>query len=172
MRNIVLIGFMGCGKSAVGRRLASKLKLKHIDTDSEIEKVTNRTVEQIFAKDGPFRFRSEEKILLKKLAGKQNLVISTGGGIVLDEENVELLQKDGVLIHLFASPEVIHKRVKGRRNRPLLNRGNLKQRINELLEERTGAYDVADLAIDTGDYNVEEVVKEIINFLKEGKYLS
>ncbi|MEG6615864.1 shikimate kinase [Peptococcaceae bacterium 1198_IL3148] len=171
MRNIVLIGFMGCGKSAVGRKLASRLKLKHLDTDNEIEKVAGKTVAQIFAKDGPIRFRSEETLLLKKLVGKQNLVISTGGGIMLVPENVELLQRDGILIHLYADEEVIYKRVKGKRNRPLLNKGDLKQRIKELLQERRNAYDVAELTIDTGKYTLDEITEQIVEYLKERKYL-
>ena len=171
MRNIVLIGFMGCGKSAVGRRLASLLNLKHIDTDSEIEKITGKTIMQLF-KDSAVRFRSEETLLLRKLAGKQNLVISTGGGIVLKPENVELLKADGVLINLYADPEVIYQRVKGKRNRPLLNRGNLKERINELLKERANAYDIAELSIDTGKYTINEIAEQIIQYLKEREYLS
>ncbi|MBO8137630.1 MAG: shikimate kinase [Desulfotomaculum sp.] len=171
MRNIVLIGFMGCGKSVVGRKLASQLGLKHVDTDAEIERVTGKTVAQIFAKDGPIRFRSEEKLLLKKLAGKKDMVISTGGGMVLDPENVEMLKKDGILVHLYASPDVIYKRVKGRRHRPLLNRGDLKQRIKELLEERAGAYNAAELSIDTGKFSVDDVVSQIIEYLKERKLM-
>ncbi|MBM7854058.1 shikimate kinase [Desulfohalotomaculum tongense] len=171
MDNIVLIGFMGCGKSVVGRKLASRLGLKHVDTDTEIERLTGKTVAQIFAKDGSIRFRSEETLLLKRLAGKKNMVISTGGGMVLNRENVELLKADGILIHLYASPEVIYNRVKGRRHRPLLNRGDLKQRIIELLKERAGAYDVAELAVDTGKYAVDEAVNQIIKYLKERKYI-
>lgn len=167
MRNIVLIGFMGCGKSAVGRRLAARLKYKHVDTDNEIEKVTGKTVAQIFAKYGPIRFRSEETLLLKKIAGKRNLVISTGGGMVMNPENVQLLKKDGILIHLHADEDVIYKRVKGKRNRPLLNRGNLKQRIHELMAERRAAYQVADLTIDTGKHSIDEVVDLIIGYLEE-----
>jgi shikimate kinase len=171
MRNIVLIGFMGCGKSAVGRMLASRLRLQHLDTDLEIEKVTGKSVAQIFAKDGPIRFRSEENLLLKKLAGKQNLVISTGGGILLNPENVKLLQQDGILIHLYADKEVIYKRVKGKRNRPLLNRGNLKERIKELFETRKDAYNIAELSIDTGKYNLDEIVDQIVEYMKEREYI-
>ncbi len=172
MRNIVLIGFMGCGKSVVGRKLASMLQLTHIDTDQEIEKITGKSIVQLFAKDGQVRFRSEETLLLRKLAGRRNLVISTGGGMVLNPENVALLKADGVLIHLYADPEVIYQRVKGKRNRPLLNRGNLRERINELLKERSEAYNVAEFSIDTGKYSVNEVVEQIIQYLKEREYLS
>lgn len=171
MKNIVLIGFMGCGKSAVGRRLAKRLRYKHIDTDNEIEEVTGKTVAQIFAKDGPIRFRSEEKLLLKRLAGRRNLVISTGGGMVLDPENVEMLQADGILIHLYGDSQVIYNRVKGKRCRPLLAKGDLRENIQQLLQERAGSYDVAELTIDTGKYTVDEIVQLIMDYLKERKYL-
>lgn len=167
MHNIVLIGFMGCGKSAVGRRLAAKLRYKHLDTDSEIEKITGKTVAQIFSKYGPIRFRSEENVLLKKIVGKQKMVISTGGGMVMDPENVKLLKNDGILVHLYADEEVVYKRVKGKRNRPLLNKGDLRQKIHELLSERAEAYQVAELTIDTGKHSIDEIVDQIIHYLQE-----
>lgn len=151
--------------------MAARLGLKHVDTDREIEKVTGKTVAQLFAKDGPIRFRSEETLLLKKMDGKRGLVISTGGGMVLNQENVELLKTDGILVHLYADAQVIYNRVKGKRERPLLNRGDLKKRIETLLEERAGVYDVAELTIDTGKYTLDEIVEQIIQYLRERKYI-
>lgn len=171
MKNVVLIGFMGTGKSAVGRRVASRLGLEMIDTDKEIEKITGKSVAEIFEKDGPLRFRSEEALLVKKIAGRRNMVIATGGGMVLNPENVRLLRREGVLIALTAKPEVICRRVKRNRNRPLLRRGNLLERINELLKEREGAYDVAEYAVDTSDKNVDEVAEEIILYLQNKNYI-
>jgi len=170
-KNIVLIGFMGTGKTAVGRRLAVKLNYKFIDTDAEIENITGKTVAQIFARDGVIRFRSEEALLVKKLARQEGLVISTGGGIVLNPENVCLLQENGILIGLAAAPEVIFERLKNKRNRPLLAKGNMKEQIVTLLEERRGAYDVAEYTVDTGAFSPEEVVGKIIHYLKEKQYL-
>ncbi len=169
MKNIVLVGFMGTGKTSVGRRLAQRLRRAFIDTDMEIEAITGKTVSQIFARDGAIRFRSEEDLLVKKLAGREDLVISTGGGMVLNPENVRLLKEKGVLITLTASPEVIYSRVKHKRNRPMLLKGELKQRIRELLEERDGVYDVADCFVDTGIYSVDETVEQILLHLSERK---
>lgn len=171
MKNIVLIGFMGTGKTAVGRRLAQRLGREFIDTDAEIERVTGKTVAQIFAKDGVTRFRSEEALLVKKLAGREGLVISTGGGLVLNPENVRLLKENGVLIALTAAPEVIYQRVKNKKNRPLLLKGDLRERIDSLLKEREGAYDVAEYTVDTGILSLDEAVEGIVRFLEERNYL-
>jgi len=171
MKNIVLIGFMGTGKTAIGRRLALKLNRKFIDTDAEIENITGKTVAQIFARYGAIRFRSEEALLVKKLARQDGMVISTGGGLVLNPENVCILQENGILIGLTASPEVIFKRLKNKRNRPLLAKGSMKDQIDALLEERRGVYDVAEYTVDTGASSPEEVVEKIIQYLKERQYL-
>lgn len=167
----MLIGFMGTGKSAVGRRLAARLNRKFVDTDAEIEKLTGKSITEIFRKDGPVRFRSEEKLQVRKLSGQNNLVIATGGGMVLDQENVELLEKNGVLICLTADPEVIYQRVKNKKQRPLLQKGNVKETVYRLLQERKGVYDVAEFTVDTGQGSVEETVDIIINYLKEKKYI-
>lgn len=171
MKNIVLIGFMATGKTAAGRRLAQRLKRKFIDTDAEIEQVTGKTVAQIFARDGAIRFRSEEALLVKKLAAGEDLVISTGGGLVLDPENVRLLKENGVLITLTAAPEVIHRRVKNKKNRPLLSKGDLRERIDSLLKEREGVYDVAEFTVDTGACSVDGAVDQIVRYLSERKYI-
>ncbi|HOV79806.1 MAG TPA: shikimate kinase [Bacillota bacterium] len=167
MKNIVLIGFMGTGKTAVGRRLAARLNREFVDTDAEIERITGKTVAQIFEKDGPVRFRSEEALLVKKLCSKKGMVISTGGGMVLNHENVELLGKSGVLIALKAEPDVICRRLKNKRNRPLLLKGDLKENVLKLLEQRRGIYDVAEYTVDTSELNQEAVVDLIIDFLSE-----
>jgi shikimate kinase len=161
-----MIGFMGTGKTVVGRRLAALLKKRFIDTDTEIERITEKTIVQIFAQDGAVRFRSEESLLVKKLEDQDNLVISTGGGIVLNPENVVSLKKNGILIALNAPPEVIYQRVRHKRSRPLLNKGDALIKIKELFAEREYAYDVAEYRVETGDKQVDEVVQEIILYLK------
>lgn len=171
MKNIVLIGFMGTGKTAVGRRLAQRLKRKFIDTDAEIEEVTGKTIARIFARDGAIRFRSEEALLVKKLAGREGLVISTGGGLVLNPENVRLLKENGVLITLTAEPGVIHRRVRNNINRPLLLKGDLRKRIESLLKEREGAYDVAEFTVDTGVCSADGAAEKIVRYLYERKYI-
>lgn len=171
MKNIVIIGFMATGKSTVGRRLAQRLRREFIDTDKEIEKVTGKTVAQIFARDGVKRFRSEENLLVKKLVLKEGLVIATGGGIVLDPENVRLFKENGVLIALSATPEVIYQRVKGKKHRPLLAKGDVRGNIDELMKERESIYNAADLTLDTGNCSVDETVGRIISYLAERKSL-
>ncbi len=168
MKNIVLIGFMGTGKSAVGRRLAARLGREFVDTDEEIERVTGKTIPQIFAREGEIRFRSEEALVVKKVAARENLVVATGGGVVLNPENVRALQQNGVLIGLVADPGVIYRRVKRKRNRPLLNGpGDILTRIKELLAARADAYAVAEFTVDTGRHTIDEAVEMIIAYLKE-----
>lgn len=167
-KNIVLIGFMGTGKSAIGRRLAARLNREFVDTDEEIERVTGKTIAQIFAKHGEKRFRSEEALMVKKVAARENLVIATGGGVVLNPENVRLLKENGILILLTADPEVIYRRVKRKKNRPLLEgSADLLSRIKELLAEREEAYKVAEFSVDTGKHTIEESVEQILNYLRE-----
>jgi len=166
MKNIILIGFMGTGKTTVGRRLARRLGREFLDTDSEIERVAGKTIPQIFAQDGEVRFRSEERLVVQKLSSQENLVIATGGGIVLNPDNVADLKHNGILICLAASPEVIYERVKGKKNRPLLNRvNNLLEHIKEMLEKRKPFYQVADCVINTDRKSREQVVEEIVAYL-------
>jgi shikimate kinase len=169
MKNIVIIGFMATGKTTVGRRLAQRLKRAFVDTDKEIESVTGKTVAQIFARDGIKRFRSEEDLLVKKLSLKEDLVIATGGGIVLNPENVRLFKEHGILIALTASPDVIYQRVKGKKHRPLLTGRDLREKINRLLKERESIYNAADLTVNTGIGSVDESVEQIISYLSERK---
>lgn len=171
MKNIVLIGFMATGKSVVGRRLAQRLKREFIDTDDEIERLTGKTVAQIFARDGAVRFRSEEDLLVKKLAGRSGLVIATGGGMVLNPENIRMLKENGVLIALTASTEVIYNRVRNKKSRPLLLHKDVKSRITELLQERENAYREAEFTVDTGSISISETVAEINRYLLERNYI-
>ncbi len=167
MKNIVLIGFMGSGKSTVGQGLAKRLGYRFIDTDYAIEEVTGLTVEQIFHKHGVKRFRGEEALLVSKLASKENLVIATGGGMVLNPENVKKLRENGVLVSLEASVGVICKRVRSKRTRPLLAKGNLQEKVERLLAERKEAYQVAELAVNTDDLSPEKIVNIIYRYLVE-----
>ncbi|CCO08865.1 shikimate kinase [Desulforamulus hydrothermalis] len=167
MKNIVLIGFMGTGKSTVGRALAKRLGYRFIDTDYAIEQITGLTVEQIFRKHGVKRFRGEEVLLARKLAAQENLVIATGGGMVLDPENVKMLRQNGFLVCLAASSETICRRVRNKRTRPLLARGNLHRRVASLLEERKGAYQTADFTVNTDDKSPDEIVNIIYQTLLE-----
>lgn len=168
-RNIVLIGFMGTGKSSVGRRLAANLKRRFHDSDSEIELKMGMNVAKIFERYGEKRFREEEAQTLKELGVKRGLVISTGGGAVLNPLNVEALRKYGIFVLLTASPEVIYRRVKNNEDRPLLKTAPEKavERISDLLSERERAYQIADIIIDTSNLTVNEVVEQIIRVLSD-----
>ncbi|HHX51482.1 MAG TPA: shikimate kinase [Clostridia bacterium] len=165
--NIVLIGFMGVGKTSVGRRVAEILNKEFIDTDQEIERITGLPIMEIFNKYGEIRFRSEEKLVIAKLSNKTNCVISTGGGAILDGGNVEALKRHGVLICLKASPEKIQTRVKKRGGRPLLQRNKSVEYIQELLDEREQYYAThADHVMDTTNLNIQETVEEILALVK------
>jgi len=167
VKNIILIGFMGTGKSSVGRLLAKKLKRRFIDTDKEIENITGRTVARLIQGEGMIRFRSEEALLVKKLSSQEGLIIATGGGTLLNPENHRLLRENGIFIGLTASLEVIYNRVKRRKNeRPLLAKGDLKEQIAKLTEERRELYQGADFTVDTGAGLLEETVKKIVEFVR------
>jgi len=166
-KNIVLIGFMGTGKSSVGQRLAEKLKMAFIDMDREIEKITGLPINQIFRKHGEIRFRSEEKLLAQKLGHESNLVIATGGGVVLSQENIEALRENGILICLEASPEEILKRVKRKKaSRPLLKKEFGEKEIKAMLEEREAFYACTDFRINTNNKEPRAIVEEITRRLR------
>lgn len=167
MENIVLTGFMGTGKNAIGKRLAQELSLKFIDTDDIIEKKEGITISEIFEKFGEKHFRKLEKKVVKKVAQGKDQVISTGGGVVLDQENISSLGKNGVIICLWASPEMIRKRTEKETHRPLLEGVNREKRIEELLDYRKPFYGKsADYIVDTSHLSVEEVVEKILKYLK------
>lgn len=170
-KNIVLIGFMGTGKTAVGMRLAQRIKREFIDTDKEIERITGRTIRDIFLKLGEVRFRSEETLVVNRMAGKKNMVIATGGGMVLNPKNLDTLQKNGILVCLEASPEDIFRRVKRKKqNRPLLKKNLTVEDVRKMLEERQSYYQRADLTINTSGLDPDQIVQEIINRLQGMNY--
>lgn len=171
MKNVVLIGFMGTGKTAIGKRLARLLGWEFIDTDAEIERLTGKSVARIFAEDGEVRFRSEENLLCRKLTQRERLVIATGGGMVLNPENVALLKQNGVLIKLYADPEVIIGRVKAKKERRPLLKGNLEERVRELLAAREEAYNIADFAVDTGKQDPDSSAAIIYDYLRKRNLL-
>lgn len=165
MKNIVLVGFMGTGKSVVGKRLAKELKIKFISTDDIIEEREGRPISEIFAASGEPYFRKVEKGVVREVSEMDNVVIATGGGVVLDEENIVNLKKKGILICLTASPELIYERTKKYKTRPLLDVDDPVFKIKELLKVRAPYYAKADYQIDTSNKTVEEVVAKIIEFV-------
>lgn len=165
-KNIALIGFMGSGKTAVGKKLAQRLKLKFVDLDSLIEQREKKPITQIFSQNGEPYFRKIEKEMVKEVSGLEGLVIACGGGVVLDNENLDNLKKSGSVIYLKATLEVIFKRTKGYKHRPLLNVEEPEKKIGELLKFREPLYLKAGHTIDTSCLDVEGVVEEILKIIK------
>src|SRR3990170_8688482 len=163
MKNIVLIGFMCCGKTEVGKILADKLGYTFIDTDSIIEKKMGKSISEIFHEYGEEHFRGLETGVVKELSGIRGCVISTGGGVVINRENILNLKKDGLMVWLKASPKTIYERVKSEYRRPLLRVENPLQEINKLLGIREPLYAEADITIETDGLDVEEIVGMIVD---------
>ena len=161
----ILIGFMGTGKTSVGKLLSNKLNTKFIDMDNEIEKREQKTISNIFKDYGEDYFRQLESNLLKELLKEDNIVISTGGGIITKQENIELLKEEERVIFLDASAEKIQRNVsKEIDTRPLLKESkNIYETINNLLEKRLYQYNnIYDIKISINDKNINEVVSEIL----------
>lgn len=167
MKNIVLTGFMGTGKTEVGRILSRKLGYSLVDADAEIEKEQGMTITAIFKQYGEPKFRDIESNVIKRLSEMKNAIISTGGGAVLRQENMDNLRKNGVIVCLTASPETILKRTSNNNDRPLLQVENPLQKIRELLEFRRPYYEKADIMIDTEGKSPLEVAEEIIGKANE-----
>ena len=140
IRNIALSGFMGCGKTAVGRIVAKVAGFEFLDTDQFIEEHVGKSIPRIFEEHGEETFRRYEREVVMRLAERENTVIATGGGLLVDAENMDTMKQYAMVFCLWASPESIWRRVKGQSHRPLLNTDNPKQRIIDLLEERKPAY--------------------------------
>lgn len=167
--NVILIGFMGCGKTSVGIRLSYSLKRTIIDTDKWIEKKQNMTVSEIFAKEGEQAFRQMETDCIKELINTADRqIISTGGGLPVKEENHVLLKALGRVYYLKVTPETVYERLKDDTTRPLLQGADPKARIEELLLKREPLYEkCADVIIEVSDKSFDEIIAEIMK--EEGK---
>lgn len=170
MKNIVLTGFMGTGKTEVGRILSRKLGYLLVDADTEIEKEQGMTITEIFKQYGEPKFRDIESNVIKRLSEMKNAIISTGGGAVLRQENMDNLRKNGIIVCLTASPKTILKRTSNNNDRPLLQVESPLQKIKELLEFRRPYYEKADIMIDTEGKSPLQVAEEIIG--KANEYMS
>jgi shikimate kinase len=162
MKNIVLTGFMGTGKTTVSAELARLTGFARVEVDEEIEKEAGMPISEIFATMGEPRFRDMETGMVRKVAGRKNTVISTGGGVVMREENMRALRSNGVIVCLTASPEAILERTSHNSDRPLLQVEDPIKKINDLLSLRNPHYEKADLMIDTGGKSPLEVAEEIL----------
>lgn len=163
MGNVILIGFMGSGKTTVGLRLSYRLRRTVIDTDKEIEREEKRVVSDIFATDGEPYFRDRETACLRKLLNSScNQIISVGGGLPLREENRKLLHELGQVFYLRAKAETIYERVKSDTTRPLLQGDNPMKKIRTLLQERDPYYrEAADVVVDVDGKEFEQILDEI-----------
>jgi len=163
--NIILIGFMGCGKSSIGRRLASRVGHAFLDSDELIiESAAGRSISDIFAKEGEERFRERETRALQGLIGSTSIVLATGGGAVLRPVNREILHNIGTTVWLHAAPEILFERANRSRKRPLLEVENPRTTFNALLEARLPVYEeAADLKIDASGLSHEQTVESIVN---------
>ena len=166
IKNIILTGFMGTGKTAVGRELARLLNMHLIDVDTDIEKSEKMTINEIFEQFGEPRFRELETEMIKKLSERNNIVISTGGGAVVRQENVDVLKKNGVIVCLTAKPETIVRRTGNSNDRPLLQVEDPLEKIKELLNFRKPFYEKADIMIDTEGKTPLHIAEEIIEKVK------
>lgn len=164
--NLVLVGFMGTGKSRIGRVLAQKLNYEFIDTDLELETRNRKKISQIFEEKGEAYFRALENKLAGELGRVDRKVIATGGGWVLNQENLKLSRKNGFIISLTARADVIYQRVKHETHRPLLAGPDPAGKIDQILKERDGLYHNADLLVNTSDNTPEELAESIIDELK------
>jgi shikimate kinase len=162
---IVLTGFMGTGKSVVGRRLAERLALRFIDLDDAIEESAGMTISEIFACEGERGFRRRERELIASIADRTNCVVATGGGAMLDPDNVRNLRDQSILICLKAEPAVILERLGTDISRPLMQATDRLARIQELLQQRGPAYAQADFCIETSEASVDEIVERIMGQL-------
>lgn len=163
---IVLIGFMGSGKSAVGRTLAERLGLPRVDTDELVQKQFNLEIPEIFKRFGEDGFRDAENAILEALSPSGRTVLVTGGGSIMRRENVELLRRLGVIVHLFADEAVLFARVLRQNNRPLLRTPNPRATLRELCAVRAPLYrNAADLEFDTSHRSVNEIAELIIQEL-------
>ncbi len=159
--NLALVGFMGTGKTTVGRHVAEYLGFEFLDTDEMIQARTNRTITDIFAKDGEPAFRALEKQVVAELAAREQTVIATGGGLPTNAENLAALKSFALVICLWASPEKIWDRVKNQSHRPLLHDANPQQKIRDLLAVREPFYKQADVLINTDLRSVREAAQQI-----------
>lgn len=169
MKNVILIGFMGCGKTTVGLKLSYRLRRAIIDTDREIEREEKRTIADIFATDGEVYFRERETECLRKLIETtKDQIISVGGGLPLREENRELLHELGQVFYLRAEEGTIYERLKNDTTRPLLQGGDPLTKIRTLLQERDPYYQAAaDVVITVDGKSFDEILNEIEENVKD-----
>lgn len=167
MKNLILTGFMGTGKSTVGRLLAQEMGWVFVDLDERIEAKIGLRIADFFEHYGEAAFRDKETECAAEVLQQEQQVIATGGGVVLRKENIELLRRSGKVACLTASVDEIIRRTAGDTTRPLLNHPDRQQRIQELLTARQSGYRQADFCLATDGKSAAEVAGEILQLLQE-----
>ena len=167
--NVILTGFMGTGKTSLGKLLAARLGKPFVDIDKKIEDEAHMSIPKIFERYGEAHFRELEKAAVKELCERRGLVIATGGGTIKDEENLNLLKNSGVMICLTTEPEEIFNRTARRGERPVLDGGGNErlETIKRLLAERKKFYDRADYQVDTTTWSPIQIIDDICRHLRQ-----
>jgi shikimate kinase len=163
IQNLALIGFMGTGKSSAGRQVAHLLHFTYFDTDQVIEARAAKTITDIFQQDGESAFRAWERRVVQELEHRTQTVISTGGGLPVDEANLASLKSHALVVCLWASAETIFERVREHTHRPLLNEPNPLEKIRHLLAVREPYYRQADVLVNTELRSVREVALQVLH---------
>lgn len=161
-RNLVFVGLMGAGKSAVGRMVANQLGLPFVDTDVEIERVSRMSISELFAAYGEEEFRALETRVIKRLLRSGPRVVSTGGGAFINDKTRKQIERGGISLWLKADLEVLWERVNKRDHRPLLKTENPKQTLKDLMDKRYPVYELADLTIQSRDVRKEVIANEVL----------
>jgi shikimate kinase len=167
--NLALIGFMGTGKSSVGRQAAEVLEFTFLDTDTLIESRAGASIYDIFQQQGEPSFREFERQVVLELEQREKIVVATGGGLPANEVNLASLKKHSLVVCLWASPETIWERVRAHSHRPLLNQPDPQTKIRELLAVREPYYRQADVLINTERRSVREVVSQVVHQFREAQ---
>ena len=161
--NLALIGFMGTGKTSVGRFVAEQLHFDYLDTDELIQSRTGRSITDIFKTDGEPAFRALERQVVNELASRKNTVIATGGGLPTNPANLDSLKTHALVVCLWASPEKIWERVKNQTHRPLLHDPDPQKKIRDLLAAREQFYKQADVLVNTDIRSAREVAQQVVH---------
>jgi shikimate kinase len=165
--NLILVGMMGSGKTTMGRALSKRLGKIFVDSDEEVQKRTGVTIPHIFDIEGEEGFRQREGVVIRDLATRDNLVLATGGGAVLSEQNREMLQQNGIVIYLMASVHDLWLRTRHDRNRPLLQTADPHAKLTELFQQRDPLYrQIADIIIQSGKQSAHTLMLHLENEVK------
>lgn len=166
-RNLVFVGLMGAGKSAVGRMVANQLGLPFVDTDVEIERVSRMSISELFVAYGEEEFRALETRVIKRLLRSGPRVVSTGGGAFINDKTRKQIERGGISLWLKADLDVLWERVNKRDHRPLLKTENPKQTLKDLMDKRYPIYELADLTIQSRDVRKEVIANEVLMAILE-----